>query len=121
MELTSYNIVLCISTGGGVDQKISNLFRLGLKFELVVRRLVSVKSLVENFLDRITKRGHNECRYQRLVEGFLLTKPSDLGGLVVPLIDISIYLGTSIPKIGAFAVSTSCRSSLAIAATARSC
>ena len=94
MELTSYDIVLCISTGGGVDQKVSNLFRLGLKFELVVRRLVSVKSLVENFLDRITKRGHNESRYQGLVEGLLLTKSSDLGGLVVPLIDISIYVDT---------------------------
>ena len=80
--------------GCGVDQKVSNLFRLGLKFELVVRRLVSVKSLVENFLDRITKRGHNESRYQGLVGGLLLTKSSDLGGLVVPLIDISIYVDT---------------------------
>mmetsp|Transcript_2345 Transcript_2345/g.5298 ORF Transcript_2345/g.5298 Transcript_2345/m.5298 type:complete len:229 (+) Transcript_2345:1211-1897(+) len=96
----SYDIVLGISAGGSIDKKVSNLLRLGLELELVVRSFIAVKGLVENLLHRIPKRRYNKRRHQRLVKCFLLTKPSDLGGLVIPLIDITIHVDAKNRSIG---------------------
>ena len=83
------DVILRISAGGSIDEQIADLFRLCPEFELVVRRLDSLQCIVEDLLNRLTERWHNESFNQRLIESLFLGKTSDLGGLEVPLIDVA--------------------------------
>ena len=86
----SNDVAFGISTGRGVNEQVPNLVGLGPELELVVRGFSALESIVEDFLNGLTKRGDDECGNKRLIPGFLFGIACNLGGLIVPLIDISL-------------------------------
>ena len=86
----SNDVIVRISPCRGIDEKVANLVGLGPELELVVRGFSALKSIVEDFLNGLTKRGDDECGNKRLIPGFLFGIACNLGGLIVPLIDISL-------------------------------
>ena len=47
----SNDVVLGISTGGGIHKQVPNLVGLGPEFELIIRSFDSFQGIVKNFLD----------------------------------------------------------------------
>ena len=99
-QRTSDNVILSISTGGGIHQKVTGVALSSLKLELVVGRFLPLESVVENFLDRLAKTRGDKGRDQRLVEGLVARVARDLGRLEVPLVDVALGVDTKDGSVG---------------------
>ena len=86
------DVAIGVSASGSIDKKVPSFVTLGAELELVVRRLVSMQSVVENSLNRFLKLRLNESRYHGSIKRLFLGEAGDLGGLVVPLIDIAVHV-----------------------------
>ena len=96
----SNDVVVLITSSGGIDKKVPSLIRLGSEFQLIVGCLPSLKRILHNLLDGLPQFRHNERRYKRLVERFFLGEASDLSSLVIPLVYHTIDIDTENRGVG---------------------